>query len=190
MTLNFLQQFLRHPKNVGAVAASSKGLSKLMMNVALVRDARVIVEFGPGTGIFTESILAEKQAEAHFLALEINEVFAKGLTQKYPKLDVVHDSAIHAKKHLNLRGHQQCDCIISGLPWSLFEQELQERLLAAVHEILKPGGRFVTIAYLQGVVMPAGLSFKKKLHSSFSSVHSTSTVWWNIPPAFLYVAVK
>jgi len=105
MTLNFLQQFLRHPKNVGAIAASSKGLSNLMMNVALVRDARVIVEFGPGTGIFTESILAEKQAEAHFLALEINEVFAKGLTQKYPKLDVVHDSAIHAKKHLNLRGH-------------------------------------------------------------------------------------
>jgi len=86
---NFFQPFLRHPKNVGAVAASSQALAKLMIDVAMVREAGVIVEFGPGTGVFTERILDEKQSKADFLALEINEDFAKGLSQKYPGLDVV-----------------------------------------------------------------------------------------------------
>jgi phospholipid N-methyltransferase len=67
---------------------------------------------------------------------------------------------------------------------------LQDRLIDSILEILRPGGRFVTFAYLQGLLLPAGHAFSRKLQSRFRKVKKTRTVWRNLPPAFVYVAEK
>ena len=37
-----------------------------------------------------------------------------------------------------------------------------------------------------GVLLPAGQRFKKRLHASFSEVTTSPGVWMNLPPAFVY----
>jgi len=52
------------------------------------------------------------------------------------------------------------------------------------------GGQFATFAYWQGVILPAGRRFSKRLRGSFCDVGRSHTVWRNLPPAFVYRCVK
>jgi phosphatidylethanolamine/phosphatidyl-N-methylethanolamine N-methyltransferase len=187
---SFLKQFLLHPVEIGAIAASSRGLADLMVDAAMVREAKSIVEFGPGTGVFTKRILEEMREDADFFAIELNQRFAEDLSKRYPGVALYHDSATHAKKYLDAHGHAHCDCIVCGLPWAVFGKDLQDQLIDTIVEILRPGGRLVTFAYLQGLLLPAGRAFRRKLQSRFRHVEKTQTVWWNLPPAFVYIAEK
>ncbi len=188
--LAFLKQFLSAPGTTGAVAPSSRGLAEAITRAAGVSEAAAIVEFGPGTGVFTEVIAHTKRSESPFLAIEANEEFVDLLNTRFPDIDVVHDSATHVRTHLEAVGLETCDCIVSGLPWAAFPESLQDALLDAIADVLAPGGRLATFAYLQGCWLPAGVRFKRKLQERFSEVCRTSVVWRNLPPAFVYYATK
>ena len=56
----FFNEFLKERKTVGAVAPSSKFLMKRMFAPIDFDKADVIVELGPGNGVFTKGLLAEK----------------------------------------------------------------------------------------------------------------------------------
>lgn len=188
--MGFLKEFVRRPTVTGAVAPSSGALAEVMTNEAGVDGAKVVMEFGPGTGVFTERILAKLPPGATFLAMEVNASFVEVTRRRCPGARVIHDSAVNARKYLDEVGATFCDCIICGLPWASFPGDLQDDLLDAVEDCLLPGGRFVTFAYLQGVILPAGRRFRKRLRARFPLVRTTPTVWRNLPPAFVYVARK
>jgi len=188
--VRFLKQFVVHPGMTGAIAASSPGLAKMITNEADLSNAEAVVEFGPGSGVFTEQILRKLSPDATFFAMEVNSDFVAATQARCPDVTVYQDSAIHTAKYLKRRGHDACDCVICGLPWAAFPQTLQDELLATIQSILRPGGRFLTFAYLQGLFMPAGLRFRKKLQATFDRVTTTRTVWRNLPPAFVYCAEK
>lgn len=80
--------------------------------------------------------------------------------------------------------------ILSGLPWAGFSRDPQQRLLAAVVNALRPGGRFATFAYIHASWLPSGRRFRRLLESSFRSVASAGVVWRNLPPAFVYRCEK
>lgn len=184
----FLRQFLRHPGKTGAVAPSSEGLAELIADSAGLAEASVIVEWGPGTGVFTEKILQKKRPDALFLAVEMNPEFVSATRTRCPGASIYHDSAANTLHYLERHGQRQCDCVICGLPWAAFDESLQDTLLDTLVAILRPGGRFLTFAYLQGLLLPAGRRFRRKLRSRFTHVATTRTVWRNLPPAFVYVA--
>ncbi len=50
----FLRQYVMHPRSVGAIAPSGKNLALKMMEPIDFNNAKVIVEYGPGTGSFTK----------------------------------------------------------------------------------------------------------------------------------------
>ena len=186
--IQFLKQFVLHTAKTGAVAPSSEGLADLITETAGLHSASAVIEFGAGTGVFTEKILQKIPDETRFFALEINPDFVKATRKRCPDAVVYHDSAANAKKYLDELGINECDCIICGLPWAAFSEELQNELLDTIIDVLKPGGRFLTFAYLQGLLLPAGMRFKKKLSTRFNSVTKTRTIWLNFPPAFVYCA--
>lgn len=188
--IQFLKQFVLHTTKTGAVAPSSKGLADLITDTAGLHSASAVIQFGTGTGVFTEKIIQKIPDETRFFALEINPDFVKATRKRCPQAVVYHDSAANAKKYLGELGISECDCIICGLPWAAFSEELQNELLDTIIDILRPGGKFLTFAYLQGLLMPAGMRFKKKLSTRFNSVTKTKTVWLNFPPAFVYCAEK
>ena len=182
----FLREFLRHPAAVWAIAESSRELTELITDTADLSQASVVMEFGSGTGVFTEKILEKTSGNATTIVLEVNPNFVEATRRRCPRATVFQDSAVNAAHHLESAGIQQCDRIICGLPWAAFSEADQTQYLESMLRILKPGGQFTTFAYLQGLLLPAGQRFKQKLGEHFSHVERSATVWRNVPPAFAY----
>jgi phospholipid N-methyltransferase len=122
--------------------------------------------------------------------MEINETLVEATKKRCPGTTVYQSSASNAKRHLEIHGEQGCDRIISSLPWSTFSDELQDDLMETIIDILNPGGKFLTYAYIPGLVFPSARRFKNKLHEKFDKVGRSKTVWTNFPPAFVYYAEK
>ena len=188
--LNFVRQFITHPTQTGAIWPSSAQLAHVITEAAHLPEASVIVEWGPGTGVFTEQILTKISKDALFFAMELNPDFVTATHTRCPNAVIYHDSATNTSKYLKRHDQSLCDSVICGLPWAAFDESLQDALLDTLLDILHPGARFLTFAYLQGLLLPAGRRFRKKLLSRFSRVTTTRTVWRNTPPAFVYVATK
>ncbi|MFC1652650.1 class I SAM-dependent methyltransferase [Planctomycetota bacterium] len=189
-SLAFVKQFLGHPAQTGAIHPSSPYLARQIVKTADIRSDSAVLELGPGTGVFTKEIAQTLSTSNTFLAIEINKAFAQLTQQRCPRVTVIHDSAAHARQHLNALGLEYSDRIISGLPWAAFDPQLQDTLISAVLDCLPIGGRFVTFAYLQGLLLPAGRRFKRKLQAYFTRIGHSPTVWRNLPPALVYWAEK
>ena len=185
-TTRFLRAFLQTPRRIGAIAPSSKRLATMMLDQTLRPDDRVIVEYGPGTGVFTTEILSRKSADSRFLAIEIDPDLAQHVADRFPEVDLCRDSVENLPAQLHERGIASADCIISGLPWAVFSDDMQDRLLEATLSALAPGGRFATFAYVQGLLLPAAQRFKSKLEARFPHVSQSPIVWRNLPPALVY----
>ena len=188
--LHFLRQFLSYPIRTGSIVPSCQELSNLIADEAQLDKAYTVIEFGSGTGVFTEKILEKISDDATFFALEINPEFVEATKRRCPNAIVYNDTAENARFHLEKHGRKSCDCIISGLPWTLFGARLQDRILSTAYDVLRPGGKLLTIAYLHGLPFPTAKRFKAKLYSMFPKVVKTRTVWSNMPPAIVYCAKK
>jgi phospholipid N-methyltransferase len=159
--------------------------------MAALKDQKVIVEYGPGTGVFTEVILEKMDPDAYFLTLDVNPEFVRATQKRCPKAHVVEDSAQNAINYLKEAGHDHCDVIVSGLPWTRFPDELQDDILDATWNVLRPGGRFVTFAYATSPMVPSGKRFfKGKLEDRFSTVEKSKQIWKNFPPCVVFMATK
>lgn len=182
----FLKEFASRPGVVGAVAPSSRSLAAKMLDWIDWPNVRTVVEYGPGTGAFTGQILRRMHAEARFFAIEINPAFAATLAQRYPGVRVHQDSVKNVGTLCDREGFEEVDAVICGLPWAAFSEPDQEDFLSAMTTVLKPGGQFATFAYLQGLLLPAGRRFRRKLDRYLSGVKLSTTAWLNLPPAFVY----
>ncbi len=186
----FIREFLKNPRQIGAISPSSPYLTAEIIRQAGVKKAQTIVEFGPGTGSFTREILRQKQESAFFIGIEANPRLVEILKQELPQATIIADSAENTRKILDEYHLTQADCIVSGLPWASFSPQLQDKLLKAALESLRPGGRFTTFAYLQGLLLPSGQRFRKKLRETFSRIHIGRIIWRNLPAAFVYRCIK
>lgn len=189
-TITFFKEFMASPTDVGSVVPSSDLLADLATDMGRVRDASVVVEFGPGTGAITKTILRKLKKDADFFAMEINPEFVTLLRKQFPSLKVYNDSATNTPAYLAENGFDGCDAIVSGLPWTTLPPDVHDALLDAVWRSLRPGGRFVTYMYITSLVVPQSLRFKKILHSRFKNIRKSRVIWKNVPPAFVFYAEK
>ena len=179
--MSITREFLRHPMLTGAIAPSSPRLAETMTAGLGLERASHVAELGPGTGVFTEAVLALLRPEARLTAYEINPRFAASVSERFPQVDVVTGSAEHlAADYL--------DVVVSGLPWTAMTADRQHRILDAVTAALAPNGRFTTFAYAHTAWTPPARRFAASLRSRFAVVERTSVVWGNLPPAFVYRA--
>ena len=186
----FLREFITSPVAIGAVAPSGRPLATMVTEMVHVPSASTVVEFGPGTGAITEVILERLRPDAVFFALEINPDFVKLLRERFAGAKVYQDSAANTRTYLAQYGLRHCDAIVSGLPWTNFEEELQDELLNAAHDALRPGGVIATYVYLQSLALPSAIRFRRKLRERFARAGVTEVVWRNLPPARVLWAEK
>ena len=188
--LKFLTQFRRAPRSVGAIVPSSDALAQAMIAPIDFVNARTIVEFGPGTGVMTTAIQKRLKPGTNYVGIEINETFHRTLTIRFPDLQFFNRGAQDVTDILAALGIESCDAIVCGLPWASLPIELQGRIMAGIMQVLRPGGVFVTFAYLQGLMLPAAGMLRRRLKSEFARVETTKIVWRNVPPAFAYVCYR
>ncbi len=189
--MTFMKEVIRENKTTGAFAPSSRELADAITDLAQLRGARAVAEYGPGNGVFTEVILQKLDPGAFFVSLEVNPHLVAATRKRCPRANVVQDSAANVGKYLREAGHDSCEVIISGLPWTRFGEGLQDEILNATHEALAPGGRFLTFAYAMSPMIPSGRRFLAgKLPAKFAKVRRVGPIWKNVPPCFVYIATK
>ena len=175
----FIFQYLTKPRTTGAILPSSKYLARKMVEHINFDEARCIVEYGPGTGVFTDKILSERRAETEIILIERNENFYNELIEKYkniPNLHIKNDTAENIGNCLSERGFSHADFIISGLPFASLPPEISENILAQTVKFLKSDGFFITFQYSL---------FKKKIFERFFKISKIKHEMRNIPPAYI-----
>jgi phospholipid N-methyltransferase len=186
----FLWHFIANPLKTGAVSPSSRGLARLMAEEAELDKARLIVDVGAGTGVFTGEALRRARPGTKIVAIEINPDLAVIIRKRYRRVHVISDSVEHLSRHLKRIGHSHADAILCSIPWSHLPRKLQTRLLDSMADCLKPGGHFSSFAYLHSAWWPSARHFNRLLKSRFRMVKRSKVAWLNIPPAFVYRCVK
>ncbi|MDR0362457.1 MAG: ribosomal RNA adenine dimethylase domain-containing protein [Planctomycetota bacterium] len=189
-TRMFIRQLLKNPSETGAIMPSSRKLAARMLELSGPAPDSVVAEYGPGTGAFTRAILDALQPDQKFFCVEINEDFARRLRKETPDLSVHVGCASRIAEYLKEEGLDHVDRVISGLPWAVFPDGLQRKILDAMIAVMPKGGVFVTFAYLQGLIMPSGRLFRKNLGRRFPDVRKSGVVWENVPPAIVYRCEK
>jgi phospholipid N-methyltransferase len=201
-SLRFLREFLRDPGRTAAIAPSSPRLAERMLSGLDVGSMRSIVEYGPGTGVFTRAVLERLPAgwvdqcapvaapgRRTFIAIEYNPELASLVRSRFPGVCVENESAEHVEAICARHGvgPGQVDLIVSGLGWVAIEPGLCTRMLEATRRMLRPGGEFRTFGYHVGLMMPHAAHFRREIARVFPGVTRTRAVWANLPPAFVYV---
>jgi len=184
--VHFLKQFIANPMTTGAIAPSSAALAQTMIEDLGLENAEAVLEYGPGTGVFTDYILRSLKPAAKFAAIELNPEFAQRFKARYPSVRLFEDTVANARTICDRAGMRAVDCVISGLPWAAFPESVQVECLDELMRVLKPGGRFVTFAYVHGLALSRGKKFASLLPSYFTTVLKSPVVWMNLPPAFVY----
>ena len=92
---SFIQQFWKEKKMVGAMAPSSRFLAEKMLQNINFHSAQVLIELGPGTGVFTDKILKKMRPDAKLLVFELNDNFYNSLKNRITdsRVILIHDSA-------------------------------------------------------------------------------------------------
>lgn len=176
----FARNFFKHPKMLGSIIPSSPFLVKRMLDHVDWERARVLVEYGPGTGTFTQEILRQMHPDALLIALETNEDFVGYLNQAYPdpRLHVIHGSAEDIQRILAERGIEGADYVIAGIPFSTLQDTTKESILRSTQKAIAPEGAFLLYQFSPKLL--------PHLRKTFSDVKKTFEPLNFLPAHFYY----
>ena len=176
----FLQSFLRDWRTIGSVTPSSRFLVGAMLDQIDFGRARRIVEYGPGTGVFTREIMRRLAPDGQLLTLDTEAHFIDDLRVQFPddpRLIAVRGSAAQIERHIAALGWDGAEVIISGIPYTAMPASLREQILRASARALTPGGLFTPYQYSPYI--------RPLLGAIFGRVE-TCWVLRNVPPAFYF----
>ena len=178
-------------RTVGAIAPSSRYLAHAMLGPLPLETARVVVEVGPGTGAMTHALLELIPRDATLLAFEINPRFSRYLKRRIPdpRLVVINGSAEMLQKEVDRRGYERVDAVVSSLALGLMSDAKRRAFLGGLASLLGETGVFTQYQYVHRLQVKNSRIRKfclgRLLRSYFSSVQRT-TIWRNLPPAFVF----
>jgi len=175
----FIKEFIKNPKFIGAVAPSSEYLAEKMIEDINFKECNCIIEYGPGTGVFTEKLIARKKENTILLVIENNKEFYESLFSMYgykENVKIINDGAENIKEYLKEYNIKQVDYIVSGLPFTVLPVSISNAILKNTKEILNNKGEFITFQY--------SLLKKNFFEKYFNSVKVKKAII-NLPPAYV-----
>ena len=183
-TLSYIKNFLRD-QDVAAIAPSSSFLVRRVCKWIDFEEDQVVVEYGPGNGVFSEFILDRMTTDSTLLLVENNPDFVEMLeewTSDDPRVLVVQDRAERIVEILDAHDVDTVDYIVSGIPFSFLDEGDRENLLARTRDVLTEDGKFLVYQNYNHLESP--------LRKHFSEVTKEYEPR-NIPPTmFAYEARK
>ncbi len=152
-----------------------------MLDEAHIEAASIVVEFGPGTGVFTQEIVQRMRPDTRLIVFEIDPLFAADLQKRFtdPRVQVINASAAQSQEYLAHLDALPADCVISGLPFASLPRPITHAILRTTTGVLRPSGIFVTYQYTP--VM------RRILRNYFPHTYVARFVLPNLPPALVFV---
>ncbi len=176
--------------HVASVTPTSRyGVEKVLEKIDF-HKTKVILEYGPGTGNFTEPLLKNMGENSKLIAIEKNADFCRVLQKSIrdPRMTLFEDTAenvLDILKSCNGTGDLKADCVISGIPFSLLSKKRKMAILKNTHAALKKGGKF--LAYQAFFQFPDIL--KIPLEELFGDVQAQYYMF-SLPPLLILEATK
>ncbi len=178
-TLLFWRSWLRNPRRIGAVAPSGRALAQLITGDLRVSD-RPIIELGPGTGTFTQALIARGVSEDRLALIETDPAFAQTLKRRFPRARVLAMDAAHLGELAGLFD-EPADAIVSGLPLLSLPADDVAAIVRGAFRHLHPGGALYQFTYLPRCPVPWRVMYRLGLEAE-----RIGSAWANLPPAFVY----
>lgn len=182
----FLHTAVRKPRMVGAAMPTSPAVAATVAQVVPTTGAPTIVELGPGTGSLSDGIRDRMPAGARHIGIELGTELVDHLQRHKPWMEVVHGDAQELDTLLKKLDIDQVDAVVSSIPWSLLEEEQQQRVLDEAARVIGSKGAFTALTYLPVAQSPGGRRFRRQLNRTFDEV-LTHTTWRNFPPIMHYL---
>ncbi len=145
-TESFLRKWLKNPLQIGSIRPSSRKLAKLMV-LQVPKDAKVIVEFGAGTGPITEA-LCEAFPNALIYSFELDPEMAAKVQKKCPQVQVFACDVTEAETLLPKDCVGEVSVILSSLPFLNIPKSMDRKILETAFRIMKPQAAFIQFTYL------------------------------------------
>lgn len=130
---------------VGAIAPSGAALARLMTS-EIGRHSGHIVEFGPGTGVFTQALLDRGVREKDLTLIEYSPDFARLLQKRFPEARVLHMDAGRLRRQ-DLTLDESVGAIVSGLPLLNMSPQRVLSVLRGAFRCMRPSGAFYQFTY-------------------------------------------
>jgi phosphatidylethanolamine/phosphatidyl-N-methylethanolamine N-methyltransferase len=172
----FRRRLLQNPKQVSAIAPSSRALARAMAD-GLGPHTGSVVEFGPGTGRLTQAIIDAGVTPEDLTMFELDTHFADHLRQQFPRSTLYLAGAETAPACVA----PGVGAVVSGLPLLSMPEEVRYAIVSAAFRILSPGAPFIQFTYGAKPPIPAAMIAALGL-----SVEIGPKVWANLPPARVY----
>lgn len=182
-TLAYIKNFIKD-RDVAAVTPSSSFLVKRVCRWIDFTRPNVIIEYGPGTGVFTKHLVAEMTDDSKLILIEGNDAFVQELRQRFShddRVEVYHDRAENVEEVVQAAGESAADYVISGIPFSFLDDDVKHELIARTRDILTGEGQFLVYQNYNHM--------EKPLRRHFGDVHKEYEIL-NLPPMFAYRASK
>jgi len=177
--LTFFLAWLANPRRVGAIVPSSAALADAI-TADLSPASAPVIELGPGTGVFTRSIIARGIPEHRLALIEYCADFADKLQRDFPRA-YVHRMDATRLQHVELFGGEPAGAVVSGIPLLLMPAKSVIALLEGAFERLRPDGAFYQFTY--GRDAPIARSVLDRLGLKAMRIGGTLA---NFPPAAVY----
>lgn len=184
------RRFLKSPRTVGALTASSRALAAAMVDPLDLGPNMTVAELGPGTGALTARIVERLDKDARFLALDIDPAFVSQIQRRWPSVECVCASAEQLHVLARHREMFPLDHIVSGLPFVSLPSQMTKQILESVATALRPGGTFTTFQYLHGYGLARAADFRSSMSARMQQAAQTRLVLKNLPPAVVITWTK
>lgn len=185
MSLLFFKRFLARPFQIAFLVPSSKTLTRKVAAKCDFSRPQILVELGPGDGPHTKVIVEKMHPDSRLYLVEIDPVLAEVMRKQYAhdsRVEVIETDAANLKEELRKRGHEYCDYVISGLPFSMFNVPTKRRILHAIYESLAPNPRAAFVTYQ--------CTHELRRHATMFARVESEYCFRNLPPIFVYVYHK
>jgi phospholipid N-methyltransferase len=183
MSVLFFKRFLQRPLQVASIVPSSKALVERVSSKMDFSQPRVIAEYGPGEGVHTREIARRMSEDSTLLLFELDADLSRDLARQFaddPRVHVINGDAALLPQELTRLGIDQCDYIVSGIPFSILEIEKKRALLRKTHEAIRPGGSFIIYQ----------VTNELRQHATLFDHAKSEYFLQNIPPMFITVFSK
>jgi phosphatidylethanolamine/phosphatidyl-N-methylethanolamine N-methyltransferase len=176
--LLFFRALASSPRAVGAIAPSGANLASLITSEITAASGPVL-ELGPGTGVFTEALLARGVRERDLTLIEYGSDFMRLLQVRFPRARVLWmDAAGMASYDLF---EKPLGAVVSGLPLLNFPPKKVTAILAAAFSNLRDGASLYQFTY--GMQCPVSNALLDQLGLQATCM---GRVLLNVPPASVY----
>lgn len=173
---NFAREFVRNPREIGAVCPSSRFLARRMANLVPPGDG-LVIELGPGEGAVTAELLDRGIPPGQLVLVERSEILVEHLNKRFPGVQVICGDASDLSRLIPQGKHVRA--IVSGLPLRSLPKPVVQQVLGQISLVSGPGTAYIQFTYaVAGGYRGTAPGYE---------LDRMEVVWRNLPPARIEV---